>query len=312
MFTITALKVLMMIAYGVPGYLLVKSKHLGEESIKAFAKMLLYVCSPALCVYNLTSVATTPALIKELCIFFLLSLGAQIVIILVFGGIFRKKSKSDRAYKLCAVTGACGNVGFFGVPLLEYLLPNMPEVRVYSAAFSITMNIIGWTLGLLMMTGDKKYIKLKSLVLNPSTISFAAAFVLFVFDVKFPQLPAEYIEAFAKMSTIVCMTVLGMRLATKKLSTIFSNHRVYIAAASKLIVFPMVVLGIFSLVPVSDTARSAAFILGCCPAATMLQSLAETHGGDGKTAADIVLATSLLCIITIPIMWTLYNTIFLA
>lgn len=311
MFIITALKVLIMIAYGVPGYLLVKSKHLGEESIKAFAKMLLYVCSPALCVYNLSSVVTTPQLIKELCLFFVLSLVAQIVIILVFAFILRKKSKADIGYKLCAVTGACGNVGFFGVPLLEYLIPDMPEVRIYSAAFSITMNIIGWTLGLLLMTGDKKYVKLKSVFVNPSMISFIVAFILFVFNVKFPDMVSEYIQSLAKMSTFVCMTVLGMRLATKKLSTIFSNKKVYLAAVSKLIIFPVVVFFIFKLLPISQTAMTSAFILGCCPAATMLQSLAETHGGDGKTAADIVLGTSLLCIISIPFMWTLYNIIIL-
>ena len=88
--------------------------------------------------------------------------------------------------------------------------------------------------------------------------------------------------------------------------------KIYIAAFFKLIVFPLVVLGIFTLVPVGENVRTSAFILACCPAATMLQSLAETHGGDGKTAADIVLATSLLCIFTIPLMWTLYSTYILA
>ena len=70
MFGITALKVLMMIAYGVPGFLLVKLKALGEDSIKAFAKFLLYVCQPALSLYTLSSVQSTPQLIKELWIFF--------------------------------------------------------------------------------------------------------------------------------------------------------------------------------------------------------------------------------------------------
>ncbi len=311
MFAITAIKVFMMIAYGIPGYLLVKSKHLGEESIKAFAKMLLYVCSPALSIYNLSSVERTPQLVKELCIFFAITLIAQVAIILLYALVFRKKLKTDAAHKVCAVTGACGNVGFFGVPLLEYLLPGMPEVRIYSAAFSITMNIIGWTLGLLLMTGDKKYIKLKSIFLNPSVIAFAVSFTIFVSGIRIPSLPAEYIAMLAKMSTVVCMTVLGMRLATKKLSGIFSNGRVYIAAVSKLIVFPIVVYAIFAFLPISQTAKTAAFILGCCPAATMLQSLAETHNGDSKTAADIVLATSLLCIITIPFMWTAFNAIIL-
>lgn len=307
---ITALKVLTMIAYGVPGYLLVKTKQLGEDSIKVFAKFLLYVCQPALSLYTLGSVDSTPVLIRDLWIFFFLTLLAQVAIILLYSLVFRKKMKSDSAHRVCAVAGACGNVGFLGVPLLEYLIPGVPEVRVYSAAFSISMNVIGWTLGLLMMTGDRKYIKLKALFLNPSVITFAISFSLFAFNIKFPELPAEYIETFGRMSTIVCMTVLGMRLATRRFLSIFSNYRIYLAALMKLIVSPIIIGIIFWFLPVNAELKNSAFILACCPGATMLQSLAETHGGDGETAANIVLSTSLLCIITIPLMWTAYSMLF--
>lgn len=311
MFGITALKVLMMIAYGVPGYLLVKTKSLSEDAIKVFAKFLLYVCQPALSLYTLGSVDSTPQLIKELWIFFALTLAGQVTIILLYYLVFRKKIKTDFAHRVCAVAGACGNVGFFGVPLLEYLIPGVPEVCVYSAAFSISMNVLGWTLGLLMMTGDKKYIKLKAVFINPSVITFAISFTLFALGIKFPAIPAEYIETLGRMSTVVCMTVLGMRLATKSLLNIFSNYRIYIAALAKLIISPIVICMLFSLVPVSNEVRTSAFILACCPGATMIQGLAETHGGDGKTAADIVLSTCLLCILTIPLMWTLYNMLVL-
>ena len=312
MFGITALKVLLMVAYGVPGYLLVKVRALGEDSIKAFAKFLLYVCQPALSLYTLSSVEATPTLIRDLWIFFFVTLIGQVAIIFLYFFLFRRKMKTDFAHRVCAVAGACGNVGFFGVPLLENLIPGVPEVRVYSAAFSIAMNVLGWTLGLLLMTGDKKYIKLKAVFINPSVIAFAVSFTLFALRFKFPPMPAEYIETLGRMSTVVCMTILGMRLATKKLSSIFSNYRIYIAAASKLILSPIVIGLIFSLLPLNQELKTSAFILACCPAATMIQGLAETHGGDGRTAADIVLSTSLMCIITIPFMWTLYNLLFLA
>lgn len=311
MFGITALKVLMMIAYGLPGYILVKTKQLGEDSIKVFAKFLLYVCQPALSLYTLGSVDSTPALMRDLGIFFALTLVGQVAMILLYSLVFSKKMKTDLAHRVCSVAGACGNVGFLGVPLLEHLLPGMPEVRVYSAAFSISMNVIGWTLGLLMMTGDKKYVKLKAVFLNPSVITFAVSFTLFALDIKFPELPAQYIEMFGRMSTVVCMTVLGMRLATKRLLSVFSNYRIYIAAVYKLIVSPIIIGALFYCLPVSQEVRTSAFILACCPGATMIQSLAETHGGDSETAANIVLSTSLLCIITIPLMWTAYNALFL-
>ncbi len=309
MYAITALKVLMMIAYGVPGYLLIKTKVLGEESIKVFAKFLLYVCQPALSLYTLASVDSTPLLIRDLWIFFFVTLAAQVAVIGLYSLIFRGKMKADLGHRVCSVAGICGNVGFFGVPLLEYLLPDMPEVRVYSAAFSISMNVIGWTLGLLMMTGDKKYIKLKAVFLNPSVIAFAFSFTLFACGVKFPQVIADFIETLGRMSTVVCMTVLGMRLATKSIVRIFTNYRIYIAAVIKLILSPIIIALLFAALPVGQEVKTSAFVLACCPGATMIQSLAETYGGDTRTAADIVLSTSLLCILTIPLMWTIYNSI---
>ena len=311
MFVITALKVLMMIAYGVPGYIFVKTKMVGQDSAKVFAKFLLYICSPALCIQTLNSVDCTPGRLKSMGVFFAASLLSQIAVILLYTLVFRKKFKENGGHRVCAVAGACGNVGFLGVPLLKYLFPENPEIILYSAMFSITMNIIGWTLGLWLMTGNRKYIKLKSVIINPSVISFAVGMTLFVTKTKLPSLAAEYVGTFGTMSTFVCMTVLGMRLATKKLSRVFLNKTVYIGAASKLFVYPVIMVALFSALPVDQTVKTAAFVLGCCPAATMIQGLAEAYDGDSETAANTVLFTSIICILTIPFMWTLYNALIL-
>ena len=163
----------------------------------------------------------------------------------------------------------------------------------------------------MMMTGDRKYIKLKSVFLNPSMLAFAVGFLLFVFKIKLPEPLGGYVLTLGRMSTVVCMTVMGMRLGTKKLKELFTNGKVYIASVSKLLVFPIILGALFLIIPVSQAVRSTGFILGCCPAAAMIQSLAETHGGDSETAANVVLTTSILCIVTIPLMWSLYNVIIL-
>lgn len=311
MFGITAINVFTMIAYGIPGYLLIKTRHLGEDSIKTFAKMLLYVCQPALSISSFDAVDFTPALLADMGIFFGITLAAQLLIIFLYRAIFYKKVKESSAHKVCSVAGACGNVGFLGIPLLEKLLPENPEVVLYSVAFSISMNLLAWTVGLMMMTGDRKYIRLKNVFFNPSMIAFAVGFLLFVFKIKLPSPLSGYVSTLGRMSTVVCMTVMGMRLGTKRFSELFTNGKVYIAAASKLLVFPVIVGAMFLLVPVSQAVRSTGFILGCCPAAAMIQSLAETYGGDSETAANVVLTTCILCILTIPLMWTLYSYIIL-
>ena len=309
MFGVTALKVFTMIAYGVPGYILVKAKLLNENHIKAFAAFLLYVCQPALSIYSLNAVGCTPEILKNMGIFFGMTLAAQVLIIGIYMLVFRKKL-ADAAQRVCAIACACGNVGFLGIPLLEQLLPGNTEVLVYSAAFSISMNIIAWTLGLALITGNKKFVSVKSLILNPATIAFIIAFPLFVAGIKLPTLLSDYIEVLGRMSTVVCMTVLGMRLALKKITSVFSNIRIYPAALSKLILFPALAALLFWPLNVDFSVKASAVIMCSCPAAAMIQSLAETHTGDAKTAADLVLSTSLMCIVTIPLVWTAYNALF--
>lgn len=307
MFGITAIKVVTMMAYGIPGYLLIKTKTLSESAIPAFAKFLLYICQPALMVYSFDSVDFSPLLLKNLFVFFLVTLAGQAVIIGLYALIFKKKL-SVSAHRIAAVAGACGNVGFLGLPLLRHLLPQFAEAAAYSAAFSVSMNLLAWTVGLTMITGNRRYVSAKAVFVNPAMISFLISLPLFVFGIKLPEMVSEPITLLGQMSTPVCMTVLGMRLATKSFFGVFANRRIYSAAVSKLVIFPLTVAALMWLVPVDPCIKAAAFVLCCCPAAAMIQSLAESHGGDSGCAADIVLSTNLLCIITIPLMWTLYNT----
>lgn len=49
-FGLTLTEVLLMFAYAVPGYLLVKSRLVGEKAIPGFAALLMYVLQPCLCI----------------------------------------------------------------------------------------------------------------------------------------------------------------------------------------------------------------------------------------------------------------------
>ena len=309
-FGITALKVLVMIAYGVPGFILVKTKMLGEDAIKYFSKFLLYVCQPCLAINSFASVERSAETFKEIGIFFILTLAGEIIVMLVFCLVFKPKMR-EAAYRVCAVAGACGNVGFLGIPLLEKLLPEYPRVVIFSATFSCSMNILAWTLGLLLMTGDKKYIRPKQIFVNPAMIATGIGLIIFGSGIKLPEILMDYIGTVGKMSTVLCMTVLGMRLALTKFRVIFGNLPVLFAAVSKLLVFPAIVTALFALFPsVSFEVRAAALILSSCPAASMIQGLSEIKNGDSATASSVVLATNILCILTVPLMWTAFNAIF--
>ena len=71
---------------------------------------------------------------------------------------------------------------------------------------------------------------------------------------------------------------------------------------AKMVIFPLITLGVMLLLPVEPYVRAAVFLLACCPCASMIQSLSELIGQGQKQAANTVLISTLLCIVTIPIL----------
>lgn len=300
--TTTALNVLIMLAYSVPGFIFVKSKMIDQTHIASFAKLLLYVCSPALSIYSFNSVEYSEKLLLNLGIFLLLSFLLQIAVLTVMWLILRKKGKKDPGYRVCSVACILSNSGFFGVPLLQALLPDYPEAIVYSAVYIVGMNIISWTAGSMFITGDKKYMSIKKIILNPPVLALFFSLPLFVLGIKLPAIAENAVSVLGKMSTPLCMLILGMRLATVRGGEMFGDKHAYLSSAIKLLVFPLLGYILVYPLPIDYCFKASFFILCSCPTASVVLNLSEVLGAGQKAAANAVLISTLLCIITIPIL----------
>ena len=61
-FLITLATVGIMLAYAVPGYILIKVRAVKADGISAFSKLLMYVCQPFLTLYSFNRAEFTPEL----------------------------------------------------------------------------------------------------------------------------------------------------------------------------------------------------------------------------------------------------------
>ena len=307
-FLVTAKNVLLMLVYAFPGFLLVKKKLIKKESISAFAAVLLFVNQPALSIYSLQQELYSPDLIKNMGIVFLMSAILQSGMMLSMWAIFRKKYSSDASYRVYTASAALGNVGFMGIPVLHALLPDFPAAICYSAVFIVSMNILSWTLGAFLLTGKKEYISVKKAFLNPAVLTLAVALPLFFTRYSLAEnLPTvnEVVTVLAKMSTPMCMLILGMRFALVPIKKMFSDPRIYMNAVLKGIVFPLICLGIMSLLPLDKNIVKAFYIMACMPSANLVLSLSELFGGGQETACYCVLTSTTLSMATIPLMMLL-------
>ncbi len=290
-----------MLAYAVPGFVFIKRKMIGEESISAFAKVLLLICQPCLSIYSFNNADYTPELGIQLLQFFVLGTLLQLVMLLLTYIVFRKKYKEDASYRICTIAGTLGNVGFLGVPLLEALIDN-ENALAFSAVFIIGMNFISWTVASAIVTGDKKYISIKKLIFNQVIFTLAIALPLFLTETKLPEVLSKSVTILGKMTAPISMLILGMRLALIKFKQLFSDKKIFFFIFLKLIAFPLFGMAVVQFLPLESYVKATLIILCCCPTASAVLSFAEMYDKGQKTAANIVLISTLLSAITIPLM----------
>lgn len=300
-FEITGFNALMLVALCLPGFFLTKANVLKEEHIKGFAVFLLYVCSPALSIYSFQQAECNMEILINIGILLLVTTFMQVLIMGIGFLINIKTYKIDGASRVATVAAAFGNVGFFGVPILQALLPDHPEAMVYSAVMSVMMNLIGWTLGMFMMSGDRKHVSVKNFLINPTTLCLLIALPLFFTNTSLPKPVMNFVEFFSKMSTPTAMTVLGMRLAFVKFRDLM-DYRQVVAIFLKLIALPLITFGIMYALPVDETLKISTYILSCMPPAAITLNFAELSNTSPKTAANIVVVGSLLVAITLPVL----------
>ena len=301
-FGFVALNVGIMLLSAVPGFVFAKTKFMKAESISTLAKLLLYFCQPCLSIYSFQKVQYSKELFLNMLLFFAISFCIQNLVLIILKITYSKKSE-DARFKVATVAPVLGNVGFLGIPLLEALLPQNPEVIAYAATFIIGMNITSWTFGAFVLTGDKSFIKPKKIFLNPPVLTLFITLPLFFTKTSLPDVLLNFVTIPAKFSTPLCMIILGMRFATTNLKEMFTSPTVYISTILKLIIFPLFTFLLTYWLPIDYSMKVTIFILCACPTASVVLSLAEiSNTGGQKYAAYTILMTTICCSITIPLL----------
>ena len=297
------LSVLIALMYMFPGYILGKAKKASAGHLSTMSSVLIYVLSPCMIVSSFFSMDFSQDALRDMGVFFLVSFAVEVTFLLSLFLVLKKKFHINK-YRMLAIGSALGNCGFFGMPLIKALLPDHPEVACYSSIYVISMNILVFTAAVYCLTLDKKYISLHSAVINPAVLSLLVGLLLYIVGGAdyFPETVKEGIVLLGKMTTPVCMLILGIRLSTIRFKELFSEPFVYLICGGKLILFPLISFAVALLLPVPYAFKASLFILGGVPCASVILNMAEIHGKEQKMSANCILLSTLLCIFTIPVM----------
>ena len=309
-FLITLGTVAVLLFVAAPGFLLIRRNMISEACIPGISKILLFVCQPCLAIYTFLSTESTAEKLAGIGVFSLLCLGIHAVILGSAFLVLRKKSAGQVIYRILTIGCAFGNCAFFGIPILEALMPAaFSDVALYTTVYALIMNVLGWTVGSAIIAHDLTYISIRKILINPAMIGTAVAFLLFVLHAPIAEnLPNLFsmITVVARMATPLSMLVMGMRLGTMDIGRLFSDWRIYLTIAVKQFLMPLFAFGTICALPIDLSLRQTFFVLCACPAASIVLNFAEILGEGQKEAANTVLLSTILSILTLPVMMLLF------
>ncbi|MBE7087130.1 MAG: hypothetical protein E7369_02370 [Clostridiales bacterium] len=311
----------------VPGYLLSKTKVLGEKADAALSALVLYGCQPMLCFMSFQKTAYSPTIGLNM----LIVAGLAIVIhLIMIGLIYLIVPNKDNQAKLNCLRFASvfSNCGYMGFPFLESLFGGDPatssEILIYGGIIIAIFNVLNWSVGVYMMTGDKKNMSIKKAVLNPVVIAIIIGLILF-FTVQRPivDLAAadtvldnvltklmKSLASVGDMVTPLSMIVIGVKLANVNLKSLIVDKWAYYNSFIKLIIMSFVTMLCVAFLPIDTIVKYALFFCLSMPSATGTVLFAVRFGGDSMSAPIFVLQSTVLSILTIPLMFLIFSGVF--
>lgn len=308
-------------AFAVPGFALKKLKLAGEGATFTLSNILLYVCQPALAVsafctftgeeWNVISALPKTELLKNFGITAAIALVSMSAMLGLCKLVFIRAANKSKAnvYSFVAVFSNCG---FLGIPFMEMFGAD-PLAVMYIMVFNVVFNILCWTLGVALITGNLREIRLKKILLNPSIISCAVSLLLFfVPQINFFMFNGltdlqKFPQYLSHMTAPLSMIIVGMRLAESNIKQLFCNAGVYLAGALRLLAAPFLTFAVaaafYYLTGVGDSFVFIAPVIAMAmsPAASVV-AMAERFGGDRQTAANAFITNTVISVVVIPLV----------
>lgn len=318
-----------------PGVLLKKCKMCPDGFGKGLANLVLYIAQPVLIVYAyLDCEANFTDIWQDVLAVFIISMVAHAIFAAVAIPVF-KRAPAGRGRMLTFAT-VFSNAAFMGIPLIQSIFSTRPEMAIYASIYNVSFNLFLWTLGVILCTANKEQspdvtddrtseivmpmlrekhiVSFKKVLFHPVTLASIVGIILLVTGVKnslLREIGADIIpDAMNMLRSLVAplsMVVIGLRLAEINFKGFFNDLYMYAFLALRHFALPLAVLGIMKLliifgIPLSEDTVLVITILAATPAASSATMFAEKYDCDAAYTSRLVAVSTILCILTMPII----------
>lgn len=273
---------------------------LNQNSVSYLSKFLLNICIPAMIIYSMQipfsqSIAEKSGtlIFAALCYYVI-----AFAVCFVTPYILRCKKEEYGVFRFMTMFS---NSMFMGFPILSMFFG--PEAIFYAAIFNIPFTLLTYSVGIWILRSGEGGISFSwKLLLNAAFLSTFVGILFFVTSFSIPDPFYGALGLLSDITTPMSLVVTGGFLASLETKAIFSNVRQYFAAGIRLLIIPALAFAVCSLFITDPLILGITVVTAGMPAAVNTVILAEEHDARPDIAAQGVFISTLLCILTIPLL----------
>ncbi|MBP3655242.1 MAG: AEC family transporter [Clostridia bacterium] len=279
------------------GFILTRTGTITKQGKKSLSDLLINFILPCNIICSFQMDMSTQ-LLASCGLMLVVASAGQLLFLLLSRVLFRRGSAGQLACLRYATV--CSNAGFLGLPIIGGVFDAMGTLLTSVAL--IPQRVVMWSAGLSQFTKTDGRSVARKLITHPCIIAVFIGFVLLLCGN--PVLPAFLQKALSSASgttTCLSMMVIGSILAGAEHIN-WRDRTLWWFTLCRLVLIPLLVYAIMLPFPFDRTLRGVMVLIAGMPAGSTTAILAARYDGDAPFASCIVFITTLLSLITLPLL----------
>ena len=294
---------LLLFLYMICGWIISRIGIVREDNRRVLVRLLMDVAMPMMVLAAFNKPTTREEILSSLWVMVIAFAGCVVSGLI---GLLLWKGQLENKNKILMYASMFSNAGNAGLPIISLVFG--PLGVFYTTMYLIPPRILQWAVGLSMFVKPEKGSWVKNVTLNPMVVTIYIGVVMMATGWQIPGVFATAVSNLGSMTAPLSMILIGATLARMNWKMLLDKS-VLLVSFARLMAFPLLYAALLKLTPLDPTLLSICVILMAMPAASNTAGMSERYGGDYVFASAVVSVTTLLSVITVPVVTWLIQMI---
>ena len=290
------------------GFVAYKIKMLDAHSCTKLSSLIVHILNPAIIINGVLGKDSSQAgnLIAHNLILIVIMFAILIVISGPVASLLRVKKENRSLYQMMTIFS---NVGFMGIPVVSSIYG--PDAVIYVSFYMLIYNLLLYSLGVWLISQNSNQNAKFSFkkMLNTGVIACLISFVIFGLQIKTPVAVGTFMGYVGNAAVPMSMIVIGASMAQADLKEAFRDVKMMLYCLIKLIVIPVIMAVVVQFTSFDPLLEGVFIIMLSMPVGSIVTLLAEEYGADRTLSSRGIVMTTVLCVVTLPIVSVIQQAI---